>query len=61
MSGGDNTIQLLHGVRTSSPAVHSKLLEGVSGQICVQIPTESSLAMEAYLSILWTKLPVMRR
>ena len=61
VSGGESSVQLSHKVRASSLAARSKLLEEINGQVCVQIPPDSALALKADLCIPWTKLRVMRR
>lgn len=53
-------VQLSHEIKSCTPDVHSKLLEDIQGEVCIQIPTESSLAMKADLSIPWNTLRIMR-
>ena len=63
VSAGDDSaqVQLSNEIKTSTRDVRSKLLQDLQGTVCINVPTETSLAMKADLSIPWNTLRTMRR
>lgn len=64
MAAGDSTAQLAHELHATQRRDREQLLDEIKraeGNILIQVPVQSSLAMKADLNIPWYKLRMIRR